>query len=169
MPAVYPLLKQVAEHAGVGRATLYRHFDTREQLIQEIARESFEQTEQLMAPVYAKQLSAEDTVRQMFVVLMPMADRFHFLLSLWSIASEDEEVQQIYHQQLGRLYQMVDQLRQEGGVNDRLTNDWILVTIDTLIYAGWWLIAEGKCSAEQAAEQAITTLFSGIGPAHNSD
>lgn len=158
-------LKQVAEQAGVGRATLYRHFETREQLIQEIARESLEQTELLMAPVHAQQLSAAETIKQMFHALMPMADRFHFLLSLWAIASEDEEIQGIYQQQLQRLYQMVEQLRQDGGINQQLSNDWVLVTIDSLIYAGWWLISEGKMTADEAAEQAIITLFQGMTPA----
>ncbi|WP_420590464.1 TetR/AcrR family transcriptional regulator [Bacterioplanoides sp.] len=157
-------LSQVAEHAGVGRATLYRHFDTREQLIQEIAQDALIQTEELMVPIREAELSGRETVEKMFHALMPMADRFHFLLSLWSIAGDDAEVQQIYNQQLQDLYLLVERMRAEGQVSSGLTTDWVLVTIDTLIYAGWWLIAEGKCTPESAADQALITLFQGITP-----
>lgn len=155
-------LKEVAEHAGVGRATLYRHFETREQLIQEIAQESLDMTDAVMAPIKKQALSGKATLEAMFHALMPMADRYHFLLSLWSIAEGDDLVLAAYHRQLEELYIIIEKARQEGSIRPELTNDWIMVTVDTMIYSGWWLIAEGKCTAQQAAEQAVLTLFSGI-------
>ena len=155
-------LKEVAEFAGVGRATLYRHFETREQLIQEIAHESLAVTDAIMEPLKAKGLSGKESLKEMFHALMPMADRYHFLLSLWSIAEQDDEVQAIYNRQLEELYALIEQARSEGDINHSLSTDWIIVTIDSLIYAGWWLVGEGKCSAEQAANNAVITLFQGI-------
>lgn len=160
-------LKEVAEYAGVSRATLYRHFETREQLIQEIAQESLGMTDAVMAPIKQQQLSAKATLEAMFHALMPMADRYHFLLSLWSIAEGDELVMATYQRQLAELYAIIEQARLEGFVRPELSNDWIMVTIDTMIYSGWWLISEGKCTAQQAAEQAIITLFGGIANVEN--
>ena len=156
-------LKEVAEAAGVGRATLYRHFDTREQLIQEIALESLEMTDTAMAPVHARNGTARETLCDMFRVLMPMADRYHFLLSLWSLAEEDKQVNDIYQQQLERLHELIERGKQQGSIRSDLNSDWVMVMIDTMIYSGWWLIGEGKCDAEQAANNAISTLLSGIG------
>lgn len=158
-------LKEVAEFAGVGRATLYRHFETREQLIQEIAIECLDETNKVMAPVLINQTSAKDTLSDMFRVLMPMADRYHFLLSLWSIAQGDEQVDAIYQQQLLSLYQLIEAGKAEASIRQDLSTDWILVTIDTMIYGGWWLISEGKSSPEEAAENALITLFNGVGSA----
>lgn len=155
-------LKDVAEFANVGRATLYRHFETREQLIQEIAQESLQLTDTVMAPIKAKKLSGKDSLKAMLHALMPMADRYHFLLSLWSIAEGDEQVLQMYNRQLEELYNLIERARSEGDINTALSTDWIIVTIDSLIYAGWWLVGEGKCTPQQAAEQSIITLFSGI-------
>jgi hypothetical protein len=67
-----------------------------------------------------------------------------------------------YQRQLEELYTIIEQARVEGFVRNELSNDWIMVTIDTMIYSGWWLISEGKCTAQQAADQAIITLFGGI-------
>ena len=120
-------------------------------------------TDTAMAPVYARNGSAKDTLCDMFRVLMPMADRYHFLLSLWSLAEGDKQVTDIYQQQLLSLYQLIEGGKQEGTIRQDVNSDWIMVTIDTMIYSGWWLIAEEKCEAEQAASNAITTLFSGIG------
>jgi len=160
-------LKEVAEYAGVGRATLYRHFETREQLIQEIAQESLDMTDAVMTPIKQKKLTAKLTLEKMFHALMPMADRYHFLLSLWSIAEDDELVMATYQRQLEELYTIIEQARLEGFVRPELSNDWIMVTIDTMIYSGWWLISEGKCTAQQAASQAIITLFGGIANAES--
>lgn len=155
-------LKEVAEFAKVGRATLYRHFETREQLIQEIAQESLELTDTVMAPIKAKNLPGKESIKAMLHALMPLADRYHFLLSLWSIAEGDEVVLAMYNRQLEELYILIERARAEGDINASLSTDWIIVTIDSLIYAGWWMVGEEKCTPQQAAEQAITTLFNGI-------
>lgn len=155
-------LKEVAEFAGVGRATLYRHFDTRDQLIQEIAQESLTMTDAVMNPIKQQQLSAEESIIAIFHAIMPMADRYHFLLSLWSIAGDNEEVMMTYMRQLSELNELVERARSEGFIRDELSNEWIVITIDTMVYSGWWLISEGQCTPEQAAEQAVMTLFNGI-------
>lgn len=155
-------LKEVAEFAGVGRATLYRHFDTRDQLIQEIAQESLIMTDSVMVPIKQQQLSAEESIRAIFHAIMPMADRYHFLLSLWSIAGDNEEVMATYMRQLSELNELVEHARSEGFIREELSNEWIVLTIDTMIYSGWWLISEGQCTPEQAAEQAVMTLFNGV-------
>lgn len=155
-------LKEIAEFAGVGRATLYRHFETRDQLIQEIAQESLAMADAVMAPIRQQQLSGKDTLEAMFHVMMPMADRYHFLLSLWSIAEGNEAVMSVYNRQLEDVYMLVERARSEGFIRDELTSEWIVITIDAMIYSGWWLITKGECTPEQAANQAIMTLFNGV-------
>ena len=76
-------LSQIAAHAGVGRATLYRQFETREQLILALAIESLELTDTAMKPIKEQQLTGKAALELMFQLIMPLADRYHFLLSLW--------------------------------------------------------------------------------------
>ena len=155
-------LTEVAAIAGVGRATLYRHFETREQLIQELARESLTLTDKATEPLKAKNLKGRAAIEALLHAVMPLANRFHFLLSLWSIAENDPEVTGIYNRQLAELAQLVEQGKQAGEINTNLTTTWIVTMIDSLIYAGWYLVRAKECDATEAAESAVQTLFSGI-------
>ena len=66
-------LTEVAAIAGVGRATLYRHFETREQLIQELARESLALTDKATEPLKAKKLKGREAIAAMLHAVMPLA------------------------------------------------------------------------------------------------
>jgi len=155
-------LTEVAAIAGVGRATLYRHFETREQLIQELARESLALTDKATEPLKAKKLKGREAIAAMLHAVMPLANRFHFLLSLWTIAEDDPEVSEIYHRQLAELAELVEQGKQAGEINTGLTTTWIVTMIDSLIYAGWYLVRSGEYNPGEAAQSAVHTLFSGI-------
>ncbi len=155
-------LSQIAVHAGVGRATLYRHFETREQLIQALAAESLEMTDEAVAPIKQTGLTGRAALEAMFPLIMPLADRYHFLLSIWSIVEQDKQVMDIYHRQLNELSILVEQGKAEGSINKSLDTNWIVGTIDSVIYTGWWMMSNKGMSAEVAAHHAVQTLFHGI-------
>lgn len=156
-------LTEVASFAGVGRATLYRHFATREQLIQELAKESLSLIDGAMKPIYEKGLEGRSAIEAMLHVSMPLADRFHFLLSLWNIADEDPAVKEIYDRQLEEINDLVEQGKQAGDIKLEMATYWIVTLIDCLIYAGWWSVKNEQCDAKAAANLAIQSLFGGIG------
>jgi len=156
-------LSQIASHAGVGRATLYRHFETRDQLIQTLAVESLEITDAVLAPSKQQGLTGRPALESMLKCIMPLADHYHFLLTLWNIAEQDQEVMQIYNRQLEELAIIIEQGKAEGSISQTLSTGWIVATIDSLLYTGWWMMGNEGMSAEEAADSAITTLFKGIG------
>lgn len=155
-------LSDIATHAGVGRATLYRQFESREQLIQELAVESLVMTDKVVAPVKQRQLPAKETLAEMFKVLMPLADRYHFILSIWSIAEQDDEVMSIYNSQLNNLATLIERGKKEGSIKCSLDTAWIVCLIDSMIYSGWWMMGNMRMSAETAAEHATESIFNGI-------
>jgi len=155
-------LTEIAAHAGVGRATLYRQFDSREQLVQALAVESFNLKEQRLVPLKEQDLTAEETLKQLFELLMPLADRFHFLLSLWSIAEKDPEVMALYNRQLYDLVALVERGKKEGSINQSLDSNWLVCLIDSLMYSGWWMMANMKMTSQAASKHAIQVLMSGV-------
>ncbi len=155
-------LSEIATHAGVGRATLYRQFDSREQLIQTLAVESFNLKEQRLAPLKDQKLTAEETLTQLFELLMPLADRFHFLLSLWNIAEKDPEVMALYNRQLYDLVALVERGKKEGSINQNLDSNWLVCLIDSLMYSGWWMMANMKMTNEAASNHAVQVLLAGV-------
>ncbi|MCG8671591.1 MAG: TetR/AcrR family transcriptional regulator [Pseudomonadales bacterium] len=156
-------LTEVATHAGVGRATLYRHFDTREALVKALVLECLQVTEEVVAPIKEQNLGAKAQIEATLRAVVPLADRFHFLLSLWSIASDDEQVNQIYEDQLNQLHQIIEAAKQEGSIKAGLDSGWIVSIIDGMLYSAWWMIGQGHLTEEQATEHVLETLFAGVG------
>jgi len=156
-------LSEIAAHAKVGRTTLYRHFKTREQLIQELALESLALTDAAIEPIIKQELKGREAIESMLHALMPLADRFHFLLSLWNIAEDDPEVTNIYNRQLEYLSLLVEQGKQEGSITREMTTTWCVTMIDCLIYGCASLVRSGECDVQTASTSAVRTLFGGIG------
>ena len=159
-------MSEVAVHAGVGRATLYRHFDTREALIKALIIDCLQTTEEAVAPIRTLELNAKETIIKILYAVIPLADRYHFLLSLWNIASEDPEALEIYNQQLTELYTLVETAKLEGHIKQHLNTEWIVSTIDSLIYSAWWMLGQEKITQQEAIQHIVETLFNGVGQPH---
>ena len=157
-------LSDIAQAAGVGRATLYRHFESRDQLIQALIIDSLEATDAALESVRDRQQSAREALEQGMVAVMRIADRFHFLFVNWSWASEDPEVATIYQRQLEELSELVERGKRESAIATDLATDMVVGLIDSLVYAGWWTVHTGSLNTESAGEQAARMLFQGIAP-----
>ena len=161
-------MSDIAQAAGVGRATLYRHFETREQIIRELAVESLEMTDAALKPVRLAGLDARETFEQGLIAVMQVADRYHFLLALWSHAENDPEVAAIYQRQIRQLAELIERGKGEGSIDRDLSTEWIATLVDSLVYSGWWAVHSGDLSAGQAGRNAARVLFNGVSPQNSS-
>ncbi|MEM7366549.1 MAG: TetR/AcrR family transcriptional regulator [Pseudomonadota bacterium] len=156
-------MSEIALSSGVGRATLYRHFESRERLIQALAKKCLDETDDLVAPLKQENLRGRAAIEATIDVLMPMADRFKFLLGLWDIAGSDRHVRTIYRRQLDELHTLVEQAKHDNDISDAISNDWIVATFDSLLTASWLMIKNGSLSQEDAASLFKRTFFDGLG------
>ena len=109
-------MSEIALAAGVGRATLYRHFETKEALVQEISMLCLQETEQVLGQLEMPE-SAIEQIKLCIVHLIPMANRYSFLLSLWSEASGNAQLNSTYVDQLNQLANMIEQAKREAQEN----------------------------------------------------
>ena len=156
-------LSEIAQEAGVGRATLYRHFDTKESLLQALARQCLAETDAAMEPIKAQGLKGRTAIEASVAALMPLADRFRFLLNLWSFTEGDEEVNRIYQRQLSELEHSIEEARSAHEIDRHIPTKWIVAAYDHLLYAAWQMIHQGLMTHEQAGSIFTRTLFEGIG------
>ncbi|MEM7209254.1 MAG: TetR/AcrR family transcriptional regulator [Pseudomonadota bacterium] len=157
-------MSDIAAHAGVGRATLYRHFESRDELVLELAAESMKASEAVLKSLNVPERPAVEVITEGIRAIMPVADRFHFLMLLWVIASENDEAIKIYYRQLDELAQIVERAKIEKSINESLSTDWIVMLIDSVTYVGWWSIHSGQMNPKQAGDHAVQSLFGGISP-----
>ena len=155
-------LSEIASQAGVGRATLYRHYPTREHLIAAIAVESLQLLQQAITPINEAGLTGLKAVQALVEQLLPLANRFHFLQMVWTLIEMDQQVWQLYSQQMAMIKQWVIEGQVEGEINQNLTPLWVVTVIDSLMYSASWLIANGDMTAQQVQQQCTEMLTHGI-------
>ncbi len=153
-------LGDVATHAGVGRATLHRHFPGRTELMRALAKIAMEELDEAVEIATADAPSHEEGFRLALFAVIPLANR------QWFLASEDlygdPEIAADYRKSRDALCEDVRQAQQEGAFDPNLPVAWIVEAYENLIYAAWSLVRDGEATAGQAADLAWRTLTDGL-------
>lgn len=156
-------LQDVAEAAQVGRATLYRYFPTREVLLRELALAAIQQTKAAVDPIQAGSGTGREKLERIIAALIPLGDRFNFLMSELAVYHAPE-VASAYEHHLYMLATVVEQVKREGALAMDVPTAWCVAAIDGLIWAAWPSVQEGYIARRDAAPLVVRTLFNGLGP-----
>lgn len=156
-------LSEIARRAGVGRATLHRHFASRDALIAALTREALARIDAVTAPIDAQAESAGEALWLVLDAVVPLGDRYHFL-SRQTDATSDPEVAEITARQTAELAALIDAVKAEGGIAPEVPTGWAVVALDSLIYAAWSAVEDGSIAPRDAASLVHRTFLQGLGP-----
>ncbi|MEW8525440.1 MAG: TetR/AcrR family transcriptional regulator [Candidatus Thiodiazotropha endolucinida] len=155
-------LSDIAAHAGVGRATLYRQYETREKLIHAIAVDCLETIDRVTAPIENQATSAMDAVRLLFELVMPLTQEFQFLIGLDQIEQDNAEIDEISQKQKQEMSEIVEYGKTKGEISQELPTSWVINLIEGLFYIGWLQQTNEGFSAKDAAKLAFSTFSQGV-------
>ncbi|MFG0257728.1 MAG: TetR/AcrR family transcriptional regulator [Phycisphaerales bacterium JB043] len=156
-------LSLIAERAGVGRATLHRHFRTREDLIRELAQQSIREIDEAVAGLEDQARSALHFLELVVEAVIPFGDRYHFLANeTW--AATDPTLSAELDRQLSSLGELIEICKSEGAIDASIPTPWIVSAIDSLIYTAWSLVATGHIAQRGASSLLMRTLLKGVQP-----
>ncbi|MCG8425939.1 MAG: TetR/AcrR family transcriptional regulator [Chromatiales bacterium] len=153
---------EVAENAGVGRATLYRHFPTREALLKELTLDAIHAMDQARAHIMEESSSATDALRLTIEAIIPLGDRFYFLTRFPEL--EDEEIAEHTQRQNAELETIIRSAQEEGDIDDKLPAVWVASVFNSLVYAAWKQIEEEAIPESDASALVLRTLLHGLSP-----
>lgn len=156
-------LNEIAEAAEIGRATLFRYFKSRKQLIHELVVEADRKLENATKPIIDKNLSARDTLEEFIKVLVPLGASFHFINSE-QIHSEGSGIEDLYRNQLLRLKELSKRLHAEKVVAPHIPPAWIAAVLDNLIYAAWITVLDGDIAPNDAPGLVLNSFLNGLSP-----
>ena len=154
-------LEEIARRAGVGRATLHRHFGSRDGLIHELTLEAIAATDRAMAEIPMDQ-SATQILRAVIEALVPQGDLYHFL-TLESATLTDPNITAQLERQIAELSELIAAVKSEGNLAPEVPDAWVVSALDALIYAAWTSVHEGWVARRDAPALVFRTLFSGLG------
>ena len=157
-------LTEIAEIAGIGRATLYRHFASREALIEEILAVSFDDLINALMPMENENLRGKKAMLRAVELMMPLADRLRFLSSFWlegeRVLSKDPRYALMEEETI----QAIEQAKEDGDIRSDLPTRWVMNTYDSLIFSAWEMNTRGEASIEEVTRLLTITFFEGVSP-----
>lgn len=156
-------LGDVAEAAGVGRATLHRYFRSREVLINALALTAIDELKVAVDAAVADAASHTDGLRRALAAIIPLAERQWFLAH--EPVEQDPSIAQTYESDQRELRESIEAAKSEGTFATDIPTEWIAITYENLIYGAWTLVRDGHATPGQAADMAWRTLVSGCGVA----
>ncbi|MEM9551607.1 MAG: helix-turn-helix domain-containing protein [Pseudomonadota bacterium] len=152
-------LADVARVAGVGRATLHRHFAGRAELMVALAKEANREIETAVDAAVADAATYTEGLRLALSAMIPLAERYMFLAS--EPVEQDPELAALYARDLDSLVEDIDAAKAEGTFDPHIPSIWIAKTYDNLVYAGWSMVRDQDATPGQAADFAWRVLTCG--------
>lgn len=153
-------LADIAAAAGVGRATLHRHFAGRDDLIVALTRIAMEELDTAVQAAVKDAPSWTAALERSLHAVVPLADRNWFLSQ--ERADQNPEIAAALVAERAELTEAIDQARKEGAFAPDAPTLWIAAAFDSLIYAAWETVRREELTSKQAADLAWRTLTNGL-------
>ena len=153
-------LSEIAARAGVGRASLHRHFSSRGDLVTAITLQCMDEIDAATDEAVAGARTACERLSRMLEAVVPLGDRYHFLAAE---AFDDASLHARHEADLEWLASLVDDLKEEGAMAPDVPRGWAVANIDAQVWLAWSQIAAGNLAPADAAGLAFRTLLQGLG------
>lgn len=154
-------LAEVATRAGLGRATLYRHFESREALSAAIREEALARAGAALAGACREDLPVRDGLRQAAAALIPLGMRFRILLA--EGADSEPEFLAAREQVLQPLSALISRGIAEGDIRSRANPAWVTMVLAGLLVNAVRAADAGVIGVDEAPDLVCDTLFEGLG------
>ena len=159
-------LSDVARAAGIGRTTLHKLYPTRHALLVALARDALDVLERTYAdaglgPDPDPAADPAVALRRLVVALVPLGPRVEYLMRERSLDVEPDLTARVEAldepvRALVRRAQAAGRLR--AGVPD----EWVVASLNALVYAAWELVALGRLAPVAAPDLVLGTLLDGV-------
>jgi TetR/AcrR family transcriptional regulator, mexCD-oprJ operon repressor len=156
----HAVMADVAVAAGVSRATVYRHFPTREALIAAIQAQAVEASEQALNACRLDEGSATDALHRLCDAWLDVAERYAFM----QLGHElDEETRELRRRILGEpLRALIERGKAAGEFSDALSVEWCVRSFGALLLAGARAVADGALTHDEAPGVVFHSLHEGL-------
>ena len=163
--AINPLssMDDIADAARVGRATLFRHFESRTVLMRALLLYSSEKMDAVTEPILRSNRPALERLAQLAKAVVPLGaslkiavfDPFCKFLPEYGVKLK--EINE-------KMKQFARELKFEGVVASEIPDAWIAASLEKLMFTAWERIQGGDIATNDAADLVLRTFLNGNGP-----
>lgn len=152
---------RIAAEARVGRATVFRHFESRAGLLKALARRAVSETDRVTRQATAYACTATDALRLATRAVVGAGESYRFLEAAAELR-DDPEIAGAYERQISELADLVRASRREGFIRPDVPLAWAVASIDGLIWAACRAVGEGELGRVQAQDLVWDTIAGGL-------
>jgi TetR/AcrR family transcriptional regulator, mexCD-oprJ operon repressor len=149
-------MAEIAEASGLVRATLYRHFPTREELLQAIYSAALEDALAAILAAEPERGKVPDAIGRVVEELLVVGDRYQIL------NAERRDYPELREQEesVGApLIALVQRGQREGELRDDLPLRWLVAALGTLVTEALRAVARGDIDRRQAGALVTCTFL----------
>lgn len=154
-------MAEIAEASGLVRATLYRHFPTREELLQAIYSAALEDALAAILAVEPERGKATDAIARVVDALLVVGDRYQIL------NAERRDYPELREQEesVGApLIALVERGQRDGEVRDDMPLRWLVAALGSLVTEALRAVARGDIGRAQAGSLATRSFLESMRP-----
>ncbi|WP_133408482.1 TetR/AcrR family transcriptional regulator [Parashewanella tropica] len=154
-------LSEIAKYAGVGRASLHRHFSSKEALVSVLSIEAIRQFKTALNEAISRSEIPVEQLSTLIELLVPHGDCVHFILYEWK-TFEHQETMTEYLSLEREILALIESCKQQGTIANTLSSRWIYYLIDSTVYTAWYAIQDGTLAAREAPKVASNNVLNGL-------
>lgn len=147
-------MAEIAAAAGVGRATLYRHYPTREALLEALAAEALEEAARRLGDAGLDRVPVEEALARFARALLAVGDRYSIVVRE-RVKPGDAALEQAVGEPARRLFARG---AESGDLRDDIALDVQLALFGGALQAALDLVGERRIGIEDAAA-TVTSVF----------
>jgi AcrR family transcriptional regulator len=154
-------MAEIAEASGLVRATLYRHFPTREELLQAIYSAALEDALAAILAVEPERGKATDAIARVVDSLLVVGDRYQIL------NAERRDYPELREQEesVGApLIALVERGQRDGELRDDMPLRWLVAALGSLITEALRAVAREDIGRAQAGNLATRSFLESMRP-----
>ncbi len=144
-------MTEIARASGLVRATLYRHFPTREDLLVAICRDALARTEEAIAAADPASGPAPEALARVIDHLAIVGDRYRVVGSGAIDMRTDAELMALAYRIFKPVNELVQRGQREGTLRADMSDTWIVAAIAVLVTEGTHAVVRGDFARKDVA------------------